>query len=246
MKQLVIGLGEVGKALFEVLEGAVCGIDKDDVYQDVRFDVIHVCIPYSPKFHQTVKDYVHDYLAPDGLVIIHSTVPVGESRSHGAVHSPIRGVHPRLAQGIRTFVKFFGGSRAGEAAEIFQRLGIECRTTSKSETTEALKLWDTTYYGWCIVFEKAVKAYCEKHALDFDVVYRQANLTYNNGYAWLGRCDVWRPVLNHVDGPIGGHCVIPNARLLGGSIANMVLFLGGGIANWDVLGNQAAALNEAA
>lgn len=128
-----------------------------------------------------------------------------------------------MAEGIRTFTKFFGGERAEEAADIFRKLGIKCTTTPRAQDTEALKLWDTTYYGWNIVFEKAVKEYCDDHGLDFDIVYTQANRSYNRGYSTLGMMNVQRPVLEHRPGPIGGHCVIPNAEILGGDIADTIL-----------------------
>ena len=86
-----------------------------------------------------------------------------------------------------------------------------------------MKLWDTTYYGWNIVFEKAVKSYCDEHGLDFKVVYTWANEGYNKGYAKLGISNVQRPVLKDYPGKIGGHCVIPNATLLGGDVADFIL-----------------------
>lgn len=225
MKHLVIGRGEVGKALIEVLSEKydVSSVDKGESLSSA-FDVIHVCIPYSKGFRRAVADYWHHYKTVSGLAIIHSTVPVGTSSWFSAVHSPIRGVHPNLAQGIRTFTKYFGGPRAVEAAVIFARLGIPVATTLRAENTEAMKLWDTTYYGWAIVFEKAVKAYCDRHGLDFDLVYRSANQSYNEGYAKLGMPDVQRPVLEHRPGGIGGHCVIPNAEILHGDIADFILY----------------------
>jgi hypothetical protein len=84
-------------------------------------------------------------------------------------------------------------------------------------------LWDTTYYGWNIVFEKAVKAYCDQLGLDFDIVYTQANKSYNSGYVSLGMKNVQRPVLKDYSGQIGGHCVLPNAKILGGKIADFIL-----------------------
>lgn len=223
-KHLIIGTGQVGSALFEVLYDKydVTGIDIDRFALE-EFDVIHVCIPYVDGFVTDVTNYKLQYLAPGGLVIIHSSVAVGTSDRLGAVHSPIRGVHPNLAEGIRTFTKFFGGARAEEAAGIFRDLGITCVHTPDARNTEALKLWDTTYYGWNIVFEKAVHAYCDKHRLDFNIVYTRANRTYNNGYVRLGMPEVLRPVLDHREGPIGGHCVIPNAKILCSEIADFIL-----------------------
>ena len=237
MRHLVIGRGQVGSALIEVLSDGytVDSIDVGEAATD-RYDVLHVCIPYKDaRFSRAVLDYADLYLELGGLVIIHSSVRVGTSAALNAVHSPIRGVHPNLAEGIRTFVKFFGGTRAEEAADVFRALGINCYTTPEARNTEALKLWDTTYYGWNIIFEKAVKQYCETYGLDFNIVYTLANESYNQGYAELGMDHVLRPVLKHYPGPIGGHCVIPNAKLLNNGLANYLLDFNG-----DLLEEQAA------
>jgi len=232
-QHLVIGSqGQVGSAILEVLsaldafskERTADGIDYLSDRLPGKYEVIHICFPYSDKFVEAVKVYSDLYLADKGLLIIHSTVPVGTSALCNAVHSPIRGVHPHLAEGIRTFKKFFGGPRAPEAAWMWYNLvGTECATSPRAEDTEAMKLWDTTYYGWNIVFEKAVRAYCDEHKLSFEVVYTWANESYNDGYATLGMNNVLRPVLKDYPGKIGGHCVIPNAKLLGGEIADFIL-----------------------
>lgn len=219
MTHLVIGSkGQVGSALLEVLSSGhkVTGIDLGSP-EVGKFDVVHICIPYNTHFEPAVCVYLQKHLKQGGLPIIHSTVAVGTSAKFNAVHSPIRGIHPNLADGIRTFEKLFGGPRAVEAAEFFRALGIGTIVTDKAENTEAMKLWDTTYYGWNIVFEKAVKQYCDENGLDFDIVYTQANLGYNAGYAQLGKLQYVRPVLKHSQGKIGGHCVVPNARILSGN-----------------------------
>jgi hypothetical protein len=233
MRQLIVGSkGEAGAALYEVLSQneahTTVGVDLQDgpditTTALVYFDVMHICIPYNENFDLAVRQYKDQFLAEEGLLIIHSTVEVGTSAKHGAVHSPIRGVHPNLVAGIRTFEKYFGGPRAEEAAAIFRDLNITCVCTDKAENTEALKLWDTTYYGWNIVFEKAVHAYCQEHQLDFDLVYRQANESYNRGFTMLGMSHVVRPVMKDIEGKIGGHCVISNARILKGPIADFIL-----------------------
>lgn len=224
---LVIGCkGQIGSALHTVLSEHyqnTDGIDLGVVSNRRCFDVIHICIPYTEEFNLFVRDYVGKYGCTDTLVIIHSTVPVGTSRKHRAVHSPMRGVHPNLVQGIKTFTKFFGGPKALEARQLFSFMGIDTVATSNSDNTEALKLWDTTYYGWNLVFEKDIHAYCEKHGLDYDLVYTLANRTYNDGYRELGMGEVVRPVFKHVDGPIGGHCVLPNATLLTDSFTARVV-----------------------
>jgi UDP-N-acetyl-D-mannosaminuronate dehydrogenase len=212
---LVIGKGEVGTALYEVLSSRYTtdAIDKGETKTET-YDVLHICYPWSDKFSDITHAYVGKYLLPGGLLIVHSTVPVGTCRELDAVHSPIRGVHPDLRKGIRTFTKFFGGQRAVDASEYFLDLGIACQVADKQEETEAMKLLDTTYYGWNIVFMKAVAEYCEEHHLDFDIVYTKANKSYNEGYTELGMGHVSRPVLKFIPGPVGGHCIVPNAEIL--------------------------------
>lgn len=234
---MIIGLGEVGRALHTVFEQENLQVVGRDLAGEIaeKHDVLHVCFPCKEPaiFAHQVLEYAAKYLKDGGLVIVHATVPVGTVGIMGtsAVHSPIRGVHPNLAGGIRTFVKYFGGPRATEAAAIFEAIGVQTRVTGDSRNTEALKLWDTTQYGLNIVLEKAMHAYCAAHGLDFDLIYGDANKTYNAGYATLGMGHVARPVLKHVDGKIGGHCVVPNARLLGDWIGDLITGFDDGLPN---------------
>ena len=229
MKQIVIGLGQVGQAIQKVLE---CdGYDPLGAPGDLplhvsesypppeQYDVLHICFPYSEAFVDTVLEYEKKYAAE--LVVVHSTVPLNTCDPHGWVHSPVRGVHPDLELGVRTFVKFFGGEKAPIAAGLFQEKGVKSSTFLLAKNAEAMKIWDTTQYGWNILLMKAIAAYCEEHGLDFDLVYTYANATYNNGYALLGRIDVQRPILRNVPGPIGGHCVRENWELLDSPIAEL-------------------------
>lgn len=213
MKHLIVGYGEVGKALHKVL-GEAYIIDGDKLLSTNELkpvDVVHICFPYSKNF----KEEVNVYKKLNALIIVHSTVPVGTCDELGVTHSPIRGIHPYLEKGIRTFVKYFGGKEAHKAALIFFDLGIKTREFKDAKITEALKLWDTTQYGRLIMLEKEIHQWCVDHNVDFEEVYINANKDYNEGYVKLGRPDVVRPWLTHMDGPIGGHCVVPNAKLLG-------------------------------
>jgi hypothetical protein len=55
---------------------------------------------------------------------------------------------------------------------------------------------------------------CKKEKVNFDDVATEFNKTYNEGYTKLGKKNVVRPVLFVDDKPIGGHCVVPNAKIL--------------------------------
>ena len=214
-KHIIIGAGEVGVSLFKVLTQYYDVVLRNkDSNLEGKFDIIHICYPYNKNFIKISKFYIKKYQS--NLVIVHSTIPVGTTKkiSLTAVHSPIRGLHPNLEKGIKTFVKYFGGKKAKEAANIFSNIGIKTQCFKKSETTELLKILDTTYYGWNIIFAKEVKRICDKMKLNFDEVYTIANRDYNKGYKKLGKSNVVRPVLKAMPGKIGGHCIIPNTDLL--------------------------------
>lgn len=210
VSNLVIGMGEVGKAMASILQCP--GIDKDQEILGSQFNFLHICINYTDNFIEIVKSYQEKY-APL-YTIIHSTVPIGTSKKCNAVHSPIRGVHPDLEKGIRTFVKYVGGPDAPTVGHMFEQLGLKVQLVDKAETTEALKLWDTTQYGIYILLNKEIYKFCQKNNLDFDTVYTHANETYNEGYMKLGRPEVVRPALKYTGFKIGGHCVLQNAKLL--------------------------------
>lgn len=235
MTNLIIGMGQIGTAILTILSEKyeVEGIDIKDCYQPKheKYDFVHICFPCKEQ-EQFVKDvawYQKNYLAPDGVTIIHSTVPVGTSRMCNAVNSPCRGVHPSLYEGIKTFTKFFGCiipeqfEHCKKALRLFEGVGINCLGTSSPENTEALKLWDTTVYGVNIILEKAIWEYCQEKGLDFRVVYTLARETYNEGFEKLGMTQFRQYNLSHMDGAIGGHCIVPNAKLLNHWIGEMIL-----------------------
>lgn len=211
MRHLIVGYGEVGKALHKVLGRAFIQDVLFETWWGAPVDMVHICIPYSKDFKRTVKFYKRLKVP----VIIHSTVPLGTSKGLKVTHSPIRGVHPNLAKGIKTFVKYVGGPDAKVAAKAFKDAGIKVKILKDSRTCEALKLWDTTQYGRLIMLQKEIYAWCKKNKVPFEEVYTEANRDYNAGYVSLGRPEVVRPYLKNVPGPIGGHCVQPNAKLLG-------------------------------
>lgn len=214
-KHLIIGRGEIGNALFNILKKKfdVSIRDKDDNMVG-KFDVLHIAYPPIKNFIGVTKKYIKEY--KPSLVIIHSTIAVGTTKKIGtiAVHSPVRGIHPHLERGMRTFIKYFGGPKAKIAEKYFKEVGISTESFLKAETTELLKILDTTYYGWNIIYAKETKRICDEYRVDFDAVYTRANKEYNKGYKKLGMPYVVRPVLKFMPGKIGGHCVIPNTKLL--------------------------------
>lgn len=214
-KMLVIGAGEIGWALSEVLceshDVEVYDTNGTSTVNSHSYDVMNVCYPYSETFVDEAIAYKRIY-RPDHT-IIHSTVPVGTSRMCGAIHSPVMGMHPNLAASLLTFTKFIGGDGASEVAGYFRQAGMRVYLFDEPETTELMKLLSTLFYSTCIEFTKEVKAQCDGAGVPFSAwtLWTQA---YNDGYKRLGREEFARPQLVPIMKKLGGHCLLPNCGLI--------------------------------
>lgn len=209
---VILGLGEVGRPLLEVLGRAhrVQGIDLPARDVTGRVDFMHVCYPAQiADFVGTTEDYVRRY-APD-VVIVHSTVPVGttarvqERVAVPVVHSPVRGKHARMVSELTRYVKFLGTADDAVAARVerhFQTAGIRTQRLSSSLATELAKLTETTYLGLLIAF-----------AQDVDRMARDVGVDYGEVASFYDEID-YLPRVRFFPGVIGGHCVMPNIALL--------------------------------
>lgn len=220
MKHLVVGSGEVGSALWVVLNDAVSVVIRDMDPHDGCYDVLHVAFPWGERFEAEVKAYADHHEAD--LVVVHSTVPVGTCDPHGWVHSPVTGRHPHLSTSLRAFTKRFGGARATDAAAAFARAQVTVQVLPRAIDTEAGKLWELVQFGLQVRIQKAIHAWCEANGCDPDIVYTQFARHYNAGYTALGHPHLTRPVLEHQPGPIGGHCVTQCSALLDHPLAELV------------------------
>jgi len=230
----ILGYGEVGQAIAKFYGSAgastelsrmsspqarIKDLTRDDKLEGV--EILHICIPWGNKFVDIVKSEIKK-INPK-LTIIHSTTVPGttkqlaEAFSGNVVHSPVRGIHPHLYEGIKTFVKYIGADnkKAGRLAKRhLESLGIKTKVFYPSVTTEIGKLLDTSYYGICIAWHGEMKKLCDKYGINFEEAVTDFNKTYNEGYTKLGRLNVVRPVLSAPKGGIGGHCVVQNAEIL--------------------------------
>ena len=222
----ILGYGEIGSSLSKLYDEekynlVIKDLDRDDDLSDL--DVLNICIPFknSDQFVKAVCNQIIE--SSPSITIIHSTTLPGTTNiisdvtESNVVHSPVRGVHPNLTEGIKTFVKFIGSDNLEASSlteEHFKELGIRTKTCSSSRTTELGKLLSTTYYGVVIAWHGEMQNICEEMGVSFDESVTLFNETYNEGYAKLGKEDVIRPTLYPPDGNIGGHCIIPNAKLL--------------------------------
>jgi predicted dinucleotide-binding enzyme len=219
---LIIGFGEIGKSLYNVLKEkyTVEAVDINTSSTVNKCEVMHICFPYSKEFVREVKRYKKLYKPK--YIVIHSTVPMKTAKKCKSYYSPVRGIHPHLEQSLKTFVKYLA-PRCEYLVKYFNEVGISVEEHDSQESLEVMKLYCTTLYGLNIIAEKEIYNFCKKHDLDFDMVYSKSNQTYNEGYEKIGFPQYTRYNLNHVDGKIGGHCVIPNCDLLKTDIAKFII-----------------------
>ena len=227
---LVVGLGEIGRTLFELLKETdsftVYGLDLDDAkmyatHQDQsklpqKIETMHVCLPCKNQdsFVATVASYVKQF-KPD-LLIINSTVPprttkkVQQSCKCLVAHSPARGVHKspeHMKWEIKRWTKYVGGADAKAAKATcrhFEQMGLKVKTLKSCAETELAKLFETTYRAWMIACFQEMHRISRNFEADFDDAVDFLEDTH--------RVRLDRPIM--FPGVIGGHCLIPNTELL--------------------------------
>lgn len=215
MKTLIVGMGEIGKSLHNVLSPHYEIYTKDignTIGEEIgSVKIMHVCFPFSDKFITAVKEYQEKY-KPE-FTVIHSTTPIGTSRKVNAVHSPVEGLHPFLTESIQTFIKFISGEDASNVADYFRRANVKVYIVDDQESTEYMKIMSTTFYGMMIEFTKQVKQDCAERGIPFEL-FTLWNMNYNESYEKLGHPEYKKPLLAPIMKNIGQHCVLPNTELL--------------------------------
>ena len=225
MTDIILGMGEVGETLFDLLVDRkfdCVGIDLDNTkckkYSENEViknpEYLHVCLPGElTEFTNIVLNWM-DKLKNIQVVIIHSTVKPGTTKiiqekvSIPILFSPVRGVHKRFLNDIKKYTKFI----SFDGIEVDSKIKIKLENRFKkidwmstTKTAELAKiLVDTTYYGWLINYAQITKMICEKENVNFEEMWKFADEIHEN----LGN----RPKM--FPGIIGGHCVIPNLDLI--------------------------------
>lgn len=220
---LIIGRGEVGNSLYQVLKEKY-PVWCDDTRKELRimkdcpstFDVLHVCTRHGADFIPNVQAWMKKYRPR--IVNICTTVPPGimeelEKSADGFCHSTTRGLHPNLAESIKLIPKHVGGTMAPELAQYFEKAGIPCVTHARARTTALLHILNNVHYGVNLIFADEAARLCRRYGVDyFDyMLYTKSN---NDGYADLGHPTKVRPILTPPGGRIGGHCVAHSATLI--------------------------------
>ena len=220
MKVLIVGLGEVGSALLEIVKGVydAVGYDiKNPSELPEKVDMLHVCFPYTENFAKVVVDYAEQTCPV--LVLIESTVLPGTTHLIAerlkakalVVHSPVRA---RKADGFKwglfNYTKFIGATDergASLAKEYYESLGFKTRVCKSPEETEFAKLLDLSYFGLMLGWNQEMRRIAETCNLNFDDLasFLEPN-TIESGFRFP------RPVYDGKQ--IGGHCIIPGIQLL--------------------------------
>ncbi len=209
---LVVGLGEVGRPLLEVINERydAIGMDIEPVEVPGVCEIMHICYPFGiDDFIGQSTSYIGKYM-PE-LTVINSTVAPGTTRAiHQAtgapiVYSPVRGKHFKMKQELLHYAKFIGGidqASSQKAAKHFKTLGMKTRILACPEAAELAKLTETTYFGVMIAWAQEVERYCDALSLDYDEIV--------SFYEEIG----FFPPVKYFSGAIGGHCVMPNIKIL--------------------------------
>jgi hypothetical protein len=207
---LVVGLGEVGGPLLEILRGTHRAAGRDVEDQDFHgVRVLHLCFPFGPDFGRAAARYVARY-EPD-VVVVNSTVVPGTTRAiqdetgTPAVYSPVRGKHTRMTQELRRYRKFVAGPSAEAVALVedhFAAAGLTTQRMSSPESLELAKLLETSYFGVLVGWAQEMDRFAASVAGN-----------YWETLAFFDEIDFFPPV-GFEPGYIGGHCVMPNLELL--------------------------------
>ena len=219
MKALLIGYGEVGQGIYEAWKEYhdIHIYDADPAKEFLQLpasvDIILLSIPYSDEFVNCASQYKR--MMDDSPMIVFSSVPIGTCNKIPAVHSPIEGNHgspAAMADAIRKHKRYIGGF-SKTAYSFFEQAKCDVIYCEKPEHTEFLKLRSTTIYGINIEFARYSKEVANKIGLDYEGI-KKYDEDYNELVRETGRSNLQRYVLDAPEGKIGGHCIIPNARLL--------------------------------
>jgi UDP-N-acetyl-D-mannosaminuronate dehydrogenase len=175
-KDVVVGLGEIGTPILQLLSKAkpVVGYDikkelmnekKFSRYASLETDLLHICLPFTKKFTHNVLAAVNQF-HPRGIVIHstiepHTTKKLQQKLSIPVIYSATRGVHKRMLYDLKRYTKFYAiennAPNSKWATRIYEQMlakcGIKTKRMSTPLTLELAKIiCDTSYYGWLITY----------------------------------------------------------------------------------------------
>lgn len=235
-KDVIIGLGEIGMPLLKILSETIL-IEPYDINSNIlknrakpnlaKIDVefLHICIPHSKNFYTSVLYYEKKYKPK--AIVIHSTVSpntcekLQKKLKIPLIYSATRGVHKRMLKDLRRYTKFFSvydwAPNPKWATTTFikkmKQAGIKTKKMTSPLTLELAKIVvDTSYYGWLINYAQISKLIADEYRINYDEM-------------WSFSDEIHKFLRNRpkmYPGFIGGHCVIPNLKLINNEILNQI------------------------
>ncbi len=224
MKTLIVGRGEVGRALYDVLSKYHDTYIKDLEDLEIKgIEILQIAYPEHDGFSDTTKKYIDQYKPK--LTIINSSVALGTTVKCGpnVVYSPVRGRHPKLSTDLLIYSKFvFGGTQEDRdlACSYFQECGMNTSEHEFSTTGELLKLLSNVHMGIEVAWRQELERMFVKFNVD-EFAYQDWERSYRNGYLRSDDMDLIRPMMNA--GPIGGHCILPCTEILNKQFPSKIL-----------------------
>jgi len=235
-KDVVIGLGEIGNPLFQLLskKNLVIGYDIDKTkmdetkfqkYETLQTLFMHMCIPFSTNFEKIIIETFHKFNPK--CIVIHSTIKPQTTKklqkklSIPVIYSATRGVHRRMTNDLKRYTKFYAIENdapnekwaSSNFEKIMSKAGVATKKISKPITLELAKIvCDTSYYGWLITYSQISNIIAMKNGVDYDEMWSFSDEIHK----YLGN----RPKM--YPGFIGGHCVIPNLALIDNEVLNLI------------------------
>ena len=227
-KDVVVGIGEVGKPILKLLskDNIAVGFDlnpslmnkrKFEKYQNLKTSFLHIAIPISSKFESNLLQ-LYKKFKPE-CIVIHSTIGPGTIKQIQKkldvplIYSATRGVHKRMLKDIKRYTKFFAISKNAPKkqwaikaySKKMKNCGIKTKQMSKPETLELGKIiCDTSYLGLLINYAQFSNMIAQQYNVNYDEMWSFSDEIHK----FLGN----RPKM--YPGFIGGHCVIPNLDLI--------------------------------
>ena len=235
MKDIVVGLGEIGKPIFKLVSKSVKTVGYDEntklipksnqKYVELPTRFLHICIPFNKSFYTNLKKLSKKF-SPKSIVI-HSTISPGTTSQLQSkfnipvIYSATRGVHKRMLRDLRRYTKFFAIQKnipnakwaSSQFSLLMRKAGVKTKRMSDPLTLELAKIvCDTSYYGWLINYAQISQMITSKYRVDYDEMWSFADEIHK----FLGN----RPKM--FPGHIGGHCVIPNLELINDNSLNQI------------------------
>lgn len=227
-KDVVGGLGEIGKPILQLISKATPAIGYDineklidknkfQKYKRLRTSFLHICIPFSKEFISNVISLSKKF-NPQGIVI-HSTISPNTTKklqsllSIPVIYSATRGVHRRMLYDLKRYTKFYAIEPDAPKAKwaslsytnLMKKCGVKVKKMSNPLTLELAKIVvDTSYYGWLINYAQLSNMIAIENKIDYDEMWSFSDEIHK----FLGN----RPKM--FPGYIGGHCIIPNLDLI--------------------------------